>query len=88
MYFSYCHTYATMNHVDIEEYEQSSSPGCQLPGGSLSGSGTEAAVVRGAFEGMIETLTRTKESIARATRLAIDCAKYDIANEVLIEIFN
>ncbi|KAL6538548.1 ENHANCER OF AG-4 protein [Orobanche gracilis] len=30
---------------------------------------------------MIETLSRTKESIGRATRLAIDCAKYGIANE-------
>jgi hypothetical protein len=39
-------------------------------------------VARDAFEGMIETLSRTKESIGRATRLAIDCAKYGIANEV------
>ncbi|VFQ75013.1 unnamed protein product [Cuscuta campestris] len=51
-------------------------------GGSLSGN-TEAAVARDAFEGMIETLSRTKESIGRATRLAIDCAKYGIANEVV-----
>ncbi|GAA0167903.1 transcription cofactor [Lithospermum erythrorhizon] len=49
---------------------------------SLSG-GTEAAVARDAFEGMIETLSRTKESIGRATRLAIDCAKYGIASEVI-----
>lgn len=51
-------------------------------GGPLSG-GTEAVVARDAFEGMIETLSRTKESIGRATRLAIDCAKYGIANEVV-----
>lgn len=50
--------------------------------GSLSG-GTEAAVARDAFEGMIETLSRTKESIGRATRHAIDCAKHGIANEVV-----
>ncbi|KAI4373145.1 hypothetical protein MLD38_011304 [Melastoma candidum] len=50
--------------------------------GSLSGD-TEAAVTRDAFEGMIETLSRTKESIGRATRLAIDCAKYGIAHEVV-----
>ncbi|KAI4370759.1 hypothetical protein MLD38_019070 [Melastoma candidum] len=50
--------------------------------GSLSGD-TEAAVARDAFEGMIETLSRTKESIGRATRLAIDCAKYGIAHEVV-----
>ncbi|KAI4384124.1 hypothetical protein MLD38_009890 [Melastoma candidum] len=50
--------------------------------GSLS-CGTEAAVARDAFEGMIETLSRTKDSIRRATRLAIDCAKYGIAHEVV-----
>ncbi|KAG4185003.1 hypothetical protein ERO13_A09G205550v2 [Gossypium hirsutum] len=58
------------------------SSGHMAAGGSLSG-GTEASVARDAFEGMIETLSRTKESIGRATRLAIDCAKYGIANEVV-----
>lgn len=50
-------------------------------GGSLS-CGTEAAVARDALEGMLETLSRTKDSIGRATRLAIECAKYGIATEV------
>ncbi|KAL1196741.1 Protein HUA2-LIKE 1 [Cardamine amara subsp. amara] len=54
----------------------------RLAGGSLSG-GTEAAISRDTFEGMIETLSRTKESIRRATRMAIDCAKYGIASEVV-----
>lgn len=67
---------------DTEEFEgRRVSSGHRAAGGSLSG-GTEAAVARDAFEGMIETLSRTKESIGRATRLAIDCAKYGIANEV------
>ncbi|KAL5721489.1 ENHANCER OF AG-4 protein [Ranunculus cassubicifolius] len=70
-------------HVDQEEYDEGRvSSGHRAPGGSLSG-GTEAAVARDAFEGMIETLSRTKESIGRATRLAIDCAKYGIASEVV-----
>ncbi|XP_078178300.1 ENHANCER OF AG-4 protein 2-like isoform X2 [Carex rostrata] len=51
-------------------------------GGSLS-CGTEAAVARDALEGMLETLSRTKDSIGRATRLAIECAKYGIATEVV-----
>jgi hypothetical protein len=69
--------------VEAEEIEeQRVSSGQRAAGGSLSG-GTEAAVARDAFEGMIETLSRTKESIGRATRLAIDCAKYGIANEVV-----
>ncbi|KAH9620718.1 hypothetical protein KSS87_022026, partial [Heliosperma pusillum] len=68
-------------------YEESDEKGFSLgnpsAGSTLSG-GTEAAVARDAFEGMIETLSRTKESIGRATRLAIDCAKYGIANEVSV----
>ncbi|KAM1102030.1 hypothetical protein FF1_010869 [Malus domestica] len=69
--------------LDLEEIsERRVSSGHRTAGGSLSG-GTEAAVARDAFEGMIETLSRTKESISRATRLAIDCAKYGIANEVV-----
>lgn len=68
-------------HENDEHEERRVSSGRQATGSSLSG-GTEAAVARDAFEGMIETLSRTKESIGRATRLAIDCAKYGIANEV------
>ncbi|XP_031500500.1 ENHANCER OF AG-4 protein 2-like isoform X1 [Nymphaea colorata] len=35
------------------------------------------------FEAMLFTLSRTKDSIGRATRVAIDCAKYGIAKEVV-----
>ncbi|XP_042057352.1 ENHANCER OF AG-4 protein 2-like isoform X1 [Salvia splendens] len=69
-------------HENDELEERRVSSGHQGTGSSLSG-GTEASVARDAFEGMIETLSRTKESIARATRLAIDCAKYGLANEVV-----
>ncbi|XP_024011538.1 protein HUA2-LIKE 1 isoform X2 [Eutrema salsugineum] len=50
---------------------------------SVGDAGTEAAISRDAFEGMIETLSRTKESIGRATRQAIECAKYGMASEVV-----
>lgn len=74
---------ASQNQFDADEIEERRVSSVQRgPGGSLSG-GTEAGVARDAFEGMIETLSRTKESIGRATRLAIDCAKYGIANEVV-----
>ncbi|XP_010548830.2 PREDICTED: ENHANCER OF AG-4 protein 2-like [Tarenaya hassleriana] len=66
----------------VENEEMRVSSGHRSVGGSLSG-GTEGAVSRDAFEGMIETLSRTKESIGRATRLAIECAKYGIASEVV-----
>lgn len=65
----------------LQEYEQRISPEYKSQRGSPSGS-TEAAVARDALEGMIETLSRTKDSIGRATRLAIDCAKYGISGEV------
>ncbi|KAL2233172.1 UNVERIFIED_CONTAM: ENHANCER OF AG-4 protein 2, partial [Sesamum indicum] len=78
--------FSSMNEHENEELEEKRvSSGHQATGSSLSG-GTEAAVARDAFEGMIETLSRTKESIGRATRLAIDCAKYGIANEKFIGI--
>ncbi|KAJ8748357.1 hypothetical protein K2173_002994 [Erythroxylum novogranatense] len=44
---------------------------------------TEAHVALSSFEGMLGSLTRTKESIARATRLAIDCAKFGISSKVV-----
>ncbi|XP_058097896.1 ENHANCER OF AG-4 protein 2-like [Magnolia sinica] len=79
---THAHQLASQNQIDAEEYEGRISPGFQTHGDSSSG-GTEAAVARDAFEGMIETLSRTKESIGRATRLAIDCAKYGITSEVV-----
>lgn len=42
----------------------------------------EANAARKAFGTFLDTLTRTKENIAHATRLAIDCAKHGIAWEV------
>lgn len=42
----------------------------------------EANAARKAFGSFLGTLTRTKENIARATRLAIECAKHGIAGEV------
>ena len=52
----------------------------QLPG-TLSGD-TEASISRDTFEGMLETLSRTKESIVIASRHAIDYAKYSLVGEV------
>lgn len=42
----------------------------------------EKATAREAFEGMLETLSRAKDSIGRATRHAMECAKYGIADQV------
>ncbi|KAL6970121.1 ENHANCER OF AG-4 protein [Sarracenia purpurea var. burkii] len=75
--------FLSSNQFASEEFEERRVSSEHQPGGGSLSGGTEAAVARDAFEGMIETLSRTKESIGRATRLAIDCAKYGIANEVV-----
>lgn len=46
------------------------------------GMNAEALVALSSFEAMLGTLTRTKESIGRATRVAIDCAKFGVAPKV------
>ncbi|CAA7410634.1 unnamed protein product [Spirodela intermedia] len=71
-----------LNPVVSEKHEQVIFTGGQPPG-FTSSDGTEAATARDAFEGMIETLSRTKESIGRATHQAIECAKLNMASEVV-----
>ncbi|MFQ6633593.1 hypothetical protein Gotur_012316 [Gossypium turneri] len=47
---------------------------------------TDAQAVLSSFENMLVILTRTKESIARATRIAIDCAKFGVSANKVVEI--
>jgi hypothetical protein len=60
----------------------------ESPGQNLStregmpGGDTEVSIARNTFEVLLESLSRTKESIARATRHALDCAKFGIAEQV------
>lgn len=42
----------------------------------------EAHAALSYFEAMLGTLTRAKESISRATRIAIDCAKFGVSSKV------
>lgn len=51
-------------------------------GGKLSSRG-EANAALGSFEATLGILTRTKESIGRATRVALDCAKFGVASKVV-----
>ncbi|KAF8115658.1 hypothetical protein N665_0025s0118 [Sinapis alba] len=71
---------ASSNQAEIEENEERRVSSGHM---SVGDAVTEAAISRDAFEGMIETLSRTKESIGRATRQAIQCAKHGIASEVV-----
>ena len=49
--------------------------------GTRSGD-TESTIARDTFEGMLETFSRTKESIGRASHHANNCAKYILDGEV------
>ncbi|VAI76665.1 unnamed protein product [Triticum turgidum subsp. durum] len=64
------------------DHEHEKSPKPKQSSSSLGG-GTDAAIARDALEGMIETLSRTKDSIGRATRHAIECLKHGIAEEIV-----
>ncbi|GMI76074.1 hypothetical protein HRI_001276700 [Hibiscus trionum] len=44
---------------------------------------SEAHAALSSFENTLAVLTRTKESIARATRIAIDCAKFGVSAKVV-----
>ena len=46
-------------------------------------SDAEVIMSRDSFEGMLEILSRKRESIRRATVFAIECAQYVIAREVV-----
>ncbi|CAM6084588.1 unnamed protein product [Calypogeia fissa] len=57
------------------------------PSGSRDGEqpieSTEAAIARDSFTGMLETLSRTKESIGRASHHALECVKHGIAEQIV-----
>ncbi|KAJ0979638.1 hypothetical protein J5N97_015112 [Dioscorea zingiberensis] len=61
----------------------SSSPTLQQKGTDIPPEHAEAEATRKTFEASLYMLSRTKESIGRATQLAIECAKYGIAGEVI-----
>jgi hypothetical protein len=63
--------------------EVRASPGQNLSSKEgMPGGDTEVSIARNTFEVLLESLSRTKESIARATRHALDCAKFGIAEQV------
>ncbi|EFJ36239.1 hypothetical protein SELMODRAFT_404055 [Selaginella moellendorffii] len=61
--------------------EQASGASKDLP--SLPTANDEAETARNVFEGLLDNLSRAKESIHCATRQAIDCAKLNLADQVI-----
>lgn len=60
----------------------SSSPALHQKDAGIPTEHAEVEAARKAFEVSLHILSRTKDSIGRATQLAIECAKYGIAGEV------
>lgn len=58
----------------------------QQPRSVGKGSSSDAHALLSSFEAVLRILTRTKESIGRATRVAIDCAKYGATAKVSSDI--
>ena len=70
------------NKMDLESSEEVKiSSKRKSVGGTLSGD-IEVAIARDNFEGMLETLSRMKESIGIASRHDIECEKYSLAGEL------
>ena len=68
--------------MDLESSEEGKISSEQKSvGGTLSGD-IEATIARDTFEGMLEMLSRMKESIGRASCHAINCAKYSLVDDV------
>ncbi|KAJ4829131.1 hypothetical protein Tsubulata_011817 [Turnera subulata] len=68
--------------VAVEEKLDSAVPQ-RLKVNDKGGKNTESLAALSSFEGVLGSLTRTKDSIGRATRLAIDCAKFGVSAKVM-----
>lgn len=83
---SICNT-STSDNDNILENNGCCSPDVNLHPAKSKNTGklsskAEAATALQSFQAVIGTLTRTKDSIGRATRIAIDCAKFGVAAKV------
>ena len=66
------------NTMDLESSEEGKiSSERKSVGGTLSGD-TEATIANNTFEGMLETLSRMKESIGSASHHSIECANISL----------
>ncbi|KAG8389375.1 hypothetical protein BUALT_Bualt02G0222700 [Buddleja alternifolia] len=81
---SICNMSAPENNNSVENISLS-SPDVQLnlEKAKLAGKSSSKRESLSSFEAVIRSLTRTKESIGRATRIAIDSAKFGFATKVV-----
>lgn len=79
---SKCKLSASDDKSYIEKTSSCSNAQSHLEKAKLAGKSINSVGVLSSFEAIIRSLTRTKESIGRATRIAIDCAKFGFASKV------
>ncbi|KAJ3692969.1 hypothetical protein LUZ60_012064 [Juncus effusus] len=70
-----------VNQAELEHVNHP-SPVLRPSAGSLSCE-SDGLAAKELFEGAVESLTRTKESIGRASKMAMECAKFGLANETM-----
>ncbi|PON52850.1 RNA polymerase II-binding domain containing protein [Trema orientale] len=75
------HHKITLHPPVVDGEEKYDSMVIQRP--KSAGKYAESNAALTSFEAMLGTLTRTKESIGRATRVAIDCAKLGVSSKVV-----
>ena len=68
--------------MDLESSEEGKIRSERKSIGRTLNGDTKATLSKDTFEGMLETMSRTKESIGRASRHSIGCAKYSLVGEV------
>ncbi|KAI3460861.1 hypothetical protein Pfo_017524 [Paulownia fortunei] len=80
---SICNISALANNSNVEKNSSCSNVRLHLEKAKLAGKSSSKVEFLSSFEAVIRSLTRTKESIGRATRIAIDCAKFGFATKVV-----
>ncbi|XP_012829989.1 PREDICTED: HUA2-like protein 2, partial [Erythranthe guttata] len=80
---SKCNVSASDNNICVEKTSSCRNVQSHPGKGKLAGKTSSNVELLSSFEAIIRTLTRTKEIIGRATRIAIDCAKSGLASKVL-----
>ncbi|KAL7112845.1 hypothetical protein ACP275_04G026300 [Erythranthe tilingii] len=80
---SICNNTTLYSNKSLERNSCSPDVQLHLEKAKLAGKSSSKAGSLLSFEAIIRSLTRTKESIGRATRIAIDCAKIGFATKVV-----
>lgn len=80
--------YISSSNSYVEKKNSCSNAQLHIEKAKLLGKSSSKTELLSSLEDTIRSLTRTKESIGRATRIAIDCAKFGFATKVAFNSVN